>query len=196
MVGNDTDPPAAPNWLTNTVEIAIKKYREHQAWVNRQETQRWNDERNRLAKTGLPEKEIDHHIEISKMVEDSVRGSVLGMAGKGFTSVKNIGKIGEALGVDGRATNVVDALKLNKSLASEQQIGEIMNGGVETIAGAGSKAPIRDVQRLVNEYGGKARDWTKIRSSHHKAPDGTSFETHGYRNIRTGKVVEIKTKFQ
>jgi RHS repeat-associated protein len=96
MLGNDTDPPAAPNWLTNTVEIAIKKYRENRAWVNQQETKKWNDRRNELEKAGLPEKEIDRHIEILKIAEDSIMGSALGMAAKGFTSVKNIGKLGEA----------------------------------------------------------------------------------------------------
>jgi filamentous hemagglutinin len=56
--------------------------------------------------------------------------------------------------------------------------------------------PIRDVDRLVGQYGGSAGDWAKIRSSNFKAADGTSFEIHAYRNVRTGEAVELKTKFQ
>lgn len=56
--------------------------------------------------------------------------------------------------------------------------------------------PIRDVDRLVGQYGGSAGDWAKIRSSNFKAADGTSFEIHAYRNVQTGEVVELKTKFQ
>jgi len=48
----------------------------------------------------------------------------------------------------------------------------------------------------VNQYGGEAADWAKIRSSNYKAADGTSFETHAYQNTKTGEIVELKTKFQ
>lgn len=71
-----------------------------------------------------------------------------------------------------------------------------MNGGGSPIAGAGARAPIRDIARLTNEYGGSASDWAKIRSGNFRAPDGASFETHAYKNVRTGEVVELKTKFQ
>jgi hypothetical protein len=56
--------------------------------------------------------------------------------------------------------------------------------------------PIRDVDRLVGQHGGTPGDFAKVRSSNFKAADGTSFETHGYRNVQTGEVVELKTKFQ
>jgi hypothetical protein len=39
-------------------------------------------------------------------------------------------------------------------------------------------------------------DCLKIRSTNYKASDGTSFETHAYRNAQSGEVVEPKTKFQ
>ncbi|MEQ9109156.1 MAG: RHS repeat-associated core domain-containing protein, partial [Rhodospirillaceae bacterium] len=83
----------------------------------------------------------------------------------------------------------VNAAKLNKQLASEQQLGEI---GVP-IAGAGVKSRLRDVNRLVREYGGDADNWSKRSSKQHTAPDGSSFETHWYENSATGQRVEPKT---
>jgi len=65
-----------------------------------------------------------------------------------------------------------------------------------SIAGAGSTRQIDDINRLVSQYGGDASDWAKVRSSNFKAADGTSFEIHAYRNVRTGESFELKTKFQ
>lgn len=87
-------------------------------------------------------------------------------------------------------------VNLNKQLASEAQSAELNAGKGEAMAGAGTSTPIRDVQRLQSQYGGDAADWAKIRSSNYKASDGTSFETHAYQNVKTGQVVELKTKFQ
>lgn len=90
------------------------------------------------------------------------------------------------------ARNPGNGLKLNKQLGSQQQLGE---KGVP-IAGAGSKTPLRDSNRLANEYGGNASDWAKRSSTRHKAPDGRSFETHWYENSVTGQRVEPKTIVQ
>ncbi len=89
-----------------------------------------------------------------------------------------------------------EALNLQKQLASEMQANELLAGGGEPMAGAGGRKPIDDLPRLMSDYGGAPEDWSKIRSSNFKAADGTSFEVHAYRNIRTGEVVELKTKFQ
>ena len=93
------------------------------------------------------------------------------------------------------AHDAANAVKLKKDLASRQQMGELKTQA-EVMAGQGGRVPIRDVDRLANQHGGAPQDWTKIRSSNYKAPDGTSFETHAYRNEATGQVVEPKTKFQ
>jgi hypothetical protein len=89
-----------------------------------------------------------------------------------------------------------DLLKLNKQLASESQAEELLRGQGQPIAGAGTTVPLRDAPRLAKQHGGEASDWAKVRSSNFKASDGTSFETHAYQNVKTGAVVEIKTKFQ
>ncbi len=63
------------------------------------------------------------------------------------------------------------------------------------IAGAGSKTPLRDVGRLMDQYGGSASDWAKITSGSRVVADGTRFEIHAYRNVTTGQLVEAKTIF-
>ena len=81
--------------------------------------------------------------------------------------------------------------KLNKSLASHAQLGEVGT----TIAGAGARVPFRGAERIAEEYGGNAADWVKKSSSSYTAPDGTVFQTHWIENIRTGERIEFKTKF-
>jgi len=92
------------------------------------------------------------------------------------------------------ADNIADGVRLNKQLASEQQLGELMSGNADIIAGGPSDVVLRDSARLRAVYGGEASDWTKVTSSSHKAPDGQQFSTHAYRNQATGQVVEPKTK--
>ncbi len=87
------------------------------------------------------------------------------------------------------ARNPVNAVKLNKQLGSQQQLGET---GI-SVAGAGSKTLLRDSKRLASEYGGNTSDWSKRSSLKHTAPDGRKFETHWYENSATGQRVEPKT---
>jgi hypothetical protein len=83
---------------------------------------------------------------------------------------------------------------LNKQLASEKQVADLMAGRGKVIAGAGSKRAIDDVGRLVSEYGGNKNEWAKISSETYKAADGSVVETHAYRNVATGVTVEPKSK--
>ena len=53
---------------------------------------------------------------------------------------------------------------------------------------------VRDAPRLVAQYGGRVKDWIKMSSATHKGRDGFKFATHWYKNIKTGKIVEYKTK--
>jgi hypothetical protein len=69
-------------------------------------------------------------------------------------------------------------------------------GGGKAIAGAGTTEPIKDVSRLVHEYGGHAEDWAKIASRAHPVGDGTTIQAHAYRNVATGQTVEIKSKVE
>jgi RHS repeat-associated protein len=56
------------------------------------------------------------------------------------------------------AESAANRLRLEKQLASEQQVGELTSGGGQPIAGAGQRVPIRDVERLVKEHGGSPGD--------------------------------------
>ncbi len=91
------------------------------------------------------------------------------------------------------AASAVSKLGLLKSLTSDALLTEVKAGLGEAIAGAGAKAPLRDVARLVAEHGGKAGDWAKIARSA-KLADGTVVEIHAYKNVVTGVVVEPKSK--
>ncbi len=116
-------------------------------------------------------------------------GGILGMLLPGGEAEK-AGEVLEA------ASSAKAGLNLTKSLASEQQMSEILSGAGQIIAGPGARTALRDAPRLSVEYGGAAGDWVKVASKNFKAADGTSFEIHAYKNMTTGKIVEFKTKFQ
>jgi hypothetical protein len=115
---------------------------------------------------------------------------VPGVAGLGIKASREAGEIA-AKGAATGAESAVSGLKLNKSLASQAQMGEVGT----TMAGAGARVPFRDAARVAKEHGGNAADWVKKSSSSHTARDGATFETHWVENVRTGQRVEFKTKF-
>jgi hypothetical protein len=67
--------------------------------------------------------------------------------------------------ISGAAKSVANGARLNAQLASEAQLGELQAGRGIPIAGAGTNAPIRDVDRLVRTYGSDAADWAKVKLS-------------------------------
>jgi RHS repeat-associated protein len=91
-----------------------------------------------------------------------------------------------------RADDASDAIKLKKSLASRQQLGE----AGEVIAGGNSGKEFRDAQKMAEKYGGEATNYVKKSSSNYEAPDGTKMETHWVENTKTGQRYEEKTKIQ
>lgn len=65
----------------------------------------------------------------------------------------------------------------------------------QVFAGAGTKTPIRDVDRLVRQYGGETHKWSKVKANatlelHAKPIDA---EIHWYEEPTVGKV-EVKYK--
>ena len=89
------------------------------------------------------------------------------------------------------ANSATSAVNLAKSLASQQQMGEVG----KTIAGGNSGTIFRDAQKVAQQYGGQAADWVKKVSTPFTAPDGTKFETHWVENVITGAKEIFKTKF-
>ncbi|BET12072.1 hypothetical protein THI4931_31140 [Pandoraea sputorum] len=139
--------------------------------------------------------------------ETALEGAQLGQAvegvGAGVTSfgtprtaspvaVKTGNATNNAVGADS-AANAVNGLNLNKSLASQQQLSDLMSGKGVATSGNGTNVVLRDAPRLVSEYGGQLSDWSKVSSSSYTATDGTQFEIHAYRNAVTGQVVEPKS---
>ncbi len=93
------------------------------------------------------------------------------------------------------AKNITNSTKLKRQLASEEQLSELNLGKFEEIiAGNGASNPIKDIDRLINQYGGNAGDWAKVSSTRKEISNGLYQETHAYVNIKTGTVVEPKTK--
>jgi RHS repeat-associated protein len=79
---------------------------------------------------------------------------------------------------------------LKKSLASEAQLAEAQQGIGRVIAGAGSSI-LRDTPRLEAQYGPGI--WVKMSTWGFRAADDHLLETHYYKNILTGQVVEFKS---
>jgi RHS repeat-associated protein len=117
-------------------------------------------------------------------------------AGAALSGAVAKGAAGESAALNNGARSAANGVRLGKQLASEAQSAELMCGGGEPIAGAGTNVTLRSAGRLAAEHGGTPADWAKVRSSNYKAKDGASFETHGYRNTQSGEVKELKTKFQ
>lgn len=124
----------------------------------------------------------------------------VGEAGEGAEAVEAVAGVGEVAEAAESTANAA------KALASDLQVREIMAGGGTPLAGAGAKTGLRDAARLAAKYGGKEEDWVKVGSSTSVPPGGAggwdwagyngSFEVHAYKNVKTGEVVELKTKFQ
>jgi RHS repeat-associated protein len=117
-----------------------------------------------------------------------------GEAGDATEGVSDLSKLGEAAGDSGTLSD------LNKSLASQEQMDQLAAGKGDPTHGAGTGRPLTDFtsQRLASEYGGAPGDWQKVRSGNYNpgGATGGGFETHAYQNVKTGQVVEMKTKFQ
>lgn len=110
----------------------------------------------------------------------------LGRAGRGIAG-KGGADAGGAGGGAGGA-NAASAAKLSKQLQSEEGVSELLSGGGKSIAGAGSDVPVQDLERLIAEYGGNPGDWSKITST-----ATGHIQTHAYKNIVTGEIVDLKS---
>jgi hypothetical protein len=114
--------------------------------------------------------------------------------GEGNEASANDLLIGAGMGgvgwIAGGASSASDGILLKRALASAQQMGE--RGS--PIAGAGTPKELRVAKQLAVDYGGSPEDWAKMTSSSYRGPDGYQFETHWYKNTKTGLQVEWKTK--
>ena len=118
----------------------------------------------------------------------------------GDDALAESGDLGSGVGAEAECPDVAHGeggtgslLDLNRSLASEQQMGEEGT----TIAGEGSD-PYREfdnAQQAAERYGRNAEDWVKKTSTSYDPGTDPQFETHWLENLRTGERTEFKTKF-
>lgn len=88
------------------------------------------------------------------------------------------------------APEATELTLLKKSLASEAQLADAQEGIGRIIAGAEGTI-LRDAPRLEAQYG--PGTWVKMSTWGFRAADGHLIETHFYKNILTGQVVEFKS---
>ncbi|WP_404340030.1 RHS repeat-associated core domain-containing protein [Pseudoalteromonas mariniglutinosa] len=86
------------------------------------------------------------------------------------------------------AESAINGVKLEKQLASEAQLTELAEGGGTIIS-----QPAKQANRIAAQHGVDASNVQKVSSSSHKAKDGSSIETHAFRDASTNKVLEPKT---
>ncbi|QSX28772.1 hypothetical protein JYB88_10845 [Shewanella cyperi] len=86
------------------------------------------------------------------------------------------------------AESAISGVKLEKQLASEAQLTELAEGGGTIIS-----QPAKQANRIAAQYGVDASQVQKVSSSSHTAKDGSSIETHAFRDASTNKVIEPKT---
>jgi RHS repeat-associated protein len=126
-----------------------------------------------------------------------------GFAGMGYGAFAG-GSAMVAIPVTSGGTATAATYQLLKdSYRNLELVGEALSGVGQQLIAAGDK--IRDVPRLVGEYGGKATDWVKLSTRGvepskmqryaQQAGRGTSIQIHYYKNIVTGKIVEMKSVF-
>jgi RHS repeat-associated protein len=96
------------------------------------------------------------------------------------------------------ANNALNGLNLQKSLAHQEQVGNVLNkvDQGKVIAGPGSKTVFRDAPQAAAKYGGNAYDYVKKTTT--AAPktvsNGTQVQTHWVENIKTGIMTLFKPK--
>ena len=88
-----------------------------------------------------------------------------------------------------RAESALNSINLSKQLARESQMVE---RGI-SIAGTGTSIPLKQAERLAQQYGGNPADWVKMTSSTYRSSSGFQIETHWFENIQTGQRIQIKT---
>jgi RHS repeat-associated protein len=134
---------------------------------------------------------------IAKSTGDQCVAEEANRVANGFQLAATIATVaqlgGAAKGLVTGASNAVNAIRLEKQLASESQLAEVMSNQGRTMAGADMRRQIDDLARLLQEYGGKASDWVKVTSSAYRTRAGEILETHAYENLASGEVVEPKS---
>jgi len=110
-----------------------------------------------------------------------VSGKVLGrLAREVFGSVTK--------GVGNGANSATNALKLEKQLASQEQLGQLSKGGGTVIS-----QPAKQADRIAAQTGRNPANIQKVSSDARVARDGQQIQTHSFRDAHTNELIEPKT---
>jgi pyocin large subunit-like protein len=86
------------------------------------------------------------------------------------------------------AESAVNAVQLEKQLASESQLSQLAEGGGSVIS-----QPAKQADRIASQNGVESANVQKVSSDSFKAKDGSTVQTHAFRDAATNKVIEPKT---
>lgn len=79
-------------------------------------------------------------------------------------------------------------MKLEKQLASQEQLGQLSNGGGTVIS-----QPAKQANRIGRQTGRDPANIQKVSSDARTAADGQHIETHSFRDASDNKLIEPKT---
>lgn len=88
----------------------------------------------------------------------------------------------------GAAESAVNAVRLEKQLASEAQVGQLAEGGGTVIS-----QPAKQADRISAQTGANPANIQKVSSDAHIAKDGQQVQTHSFRDASTNELIEPKT---
>ncbi len=86
------------------------------------------------------------------------------------------------------ASSPVNAVKLEKQLASQSQLTELAEGGGTVLS-----QPAKQANRIAAQTGADAANIQKVSSGAHIAQDGQQVQTHTFRDASTNTLIEPKT---
>lgn len=94
----------------------------------------------------------------------------------------------KAIKISHGAESAASAVKLEKQLASEAQVGQLAEGGGTVIS-----QPANQAERIATQTGVDAGNVQKVSSDAYTARDGQQVQTHSFRDASTNKLIEPKT---
>jgi hypothetical protein len=86
------------------------------------------------------------------------------------------------------ASSAINKVKLEKQLASEEQLGQLSTGRGTVIS-----QPAKQAERIARQTGRDAKDIQKVSSDARTAADGQHIQTHTFRDASDNTLIEPKT---
>lgn len=135
-------------------------------------------------------------VEVATMepTQDAINRSGLGVPGiPALKASKTLTRTADAAssvtkGAGNGANSATNALKLEKQLASQEQLGQLSKGGGTVIS-----QPAKQADRIASQTGRNPANIQKVSSDARVAGDGQQIQTHSFRDASTNKLIEPKT---